>query len=205
MGTPADKGMRRLVVVGDNTNNGVNSFIIMKISNTLILVLICLVFTWEGVAQDSSIYSCNVYLITKHPACDSLRDMSRLNPKVNYRKMMRKDRKIIFFLNMYHSDTLSLMTLEEQIKKLNYYGEKTHAFSDTISRQLIIYEKGLLKLLITYRYKQGKIEGRYYSLEINNPLGAGDSRPLDYHYKVFKLLNFCLEERFGCYDFGGTF
>lgn len=168
-------------------------------------ILLLLIFPFAGMAQDSSVYACNVRLITRHPACDSLRDMSRLNPKVNYRKMMKKDRKIISFLNLYHSDTLSLTNLEYQISKINSYGKREYKSGETIGKQLIMYERGLLKLFIEYDVKSGQVTRRHYSLEINNPPGGGDSRPLDYHYKVFKLLKFCLEERFGCYDFGGTF
>ena len=169
------------------------------------VVLLLLIFPVFGIAQGSSVYDCNVRLIIRHPPCDSLRDLSRVNPKVNYRKMMKKDRKIINFLNYYRMATFSIEDLEYQINAINSYGKREYKSGDTTGKQLIMYERGLLKLFIEYEVNYGKITKRYYDLEINNPPGAGDSRPLDYHYKVFKLLKFCLEERFGCYDFGGTF
>jgi hypothetical protein len=39
---------------------------------------------------------------------------------------------------------------------------------------------------------------------INN-LDLTFDRPLDYHYKIFKLLNFCLKERYNCYHFEEEF
>ncbi|CAN5198938.1 hypothetical protein BH11BAC5_BH11BAC5_05780 [soil metagenome] len=172
--------------------------------NKLFLNILFTLFSFHAMAQNDSIYDCNVRLITKYPNCDSLRWIFD-DPKVNYRKMLKKDRQLISFLNLYRSNTLTLKKLQDQINTINHYGETNHAFSDTIGRQLILFNHGLVSLLIRYRVRNDSILTRYYDLEINNPPGASYSRPLTYHYKIFKLLNFCLGIRYSCYNFEEEF
>lgn len=173
------------------------------INNTSFFFLLLLLCTGRLFSQDTAIYNCNVRLITSKPHCDSLRTY-KVHADFNSRKMLKRDKQLIAFLNLYHSDTLSLQTLEDQIQKSNYR-ENWHKHADTSSRYLTIYSKGLTNLMIRYEYNDGRILKRYYQLEINNPSGAAFSRPLDYHYKIFKLLNFCLGRRFSCYNFEDEF
>ncbi len=171
----------------------------------LFLCLCLYLYKGQAFAQDSAIYKCNVRHITRYPHCDSLRMYNLVQPKTNFRKMLRRDKKVIDFLNLYHTDTLSLNTLLHQLSKVESYGKKDYSHGDTVRRQIILYENGLVKLLIWFEYKGETLLRRYYDLDINNSTGGSFSYPLDYHYKIFKLLNFCLGFRFSCYNFEEEF
>jgi len=169
--------------------------------------LFCLLLslsTGHVFAQDTAIYDCNVRLLTKRPHCDSLR-YTKVHPKVNYKKMLRKDKKLLLFLNQFHSGTLSLNNLQLNLERLITYNVYTKNFSDTSFWRGTITNKGLVKLVVKFWHKDGQILKRYYDLEINNPSDAAFSRPLDYHYDVFKLLDFCLGKRYSCYNFEDEF
>ena len=124
-------------------------------TNTSFLCLLLLLCTGQVFSQDTAIYNCNVRLITSKPHCDSLRTY-KVNADFNSKKMLQRDKKLIAFLNLYHADTLSLQTIENQIRKTSY-SENSHKKSDTNSRYLTIYSKGLTNLMIRYTYKDGRI------------------------------------------------
>lgn len=155
-------------------------------------------------AQVNSSLECNTNLLTKSPDCDSLR-WNFYHPRINYNKMLRRDRDIIYFLNDFKSDIIRIDYLFHELKKLKAYNITSIVNTDTSYYRCTIASKGLIKLVIKVWYSDNTIFKRYYDLEINNPSGAGFSRPLDYHYKVFSLLNFCLGRRFSCYNFDDEF
>lgn len=172
--------------------------------NSFFKYLLLLFFSAPAFAQDTAVYNCNVQLIIAKPHCDSLRFFNE-TPKVNYKKMIKRDKKVIAFLNRFHSEKLVLSDLEIDLKKLYPYFVKTKSFSDTSYWKGTLDNKGLIKLSIKYWYKDGHILKRFYDLEINNLPGHMFSRSMEYHYQVFKLLNFCLGKRASCYNFEDEF
>lgn len=156
------------------------------------------------IAQVNSSLDCNNALLTTRPDCDSLR-WNFSQPRINYDRMLRRDRGIIFFLNDFKSDTIKIAYLFHELKRHKAYNITSIVNPDTSYYRCTIANKGLIKLVIKFWYNDNTIYKRYYDIEINNPPGAGFSRPLDYHYRVFSLLNFCLGRRFSCYNFEDEF
>ena len=152
-----------------------------------LITLLMLISSSHAFAQDA-IYNCNTKLIGN---CDTLRNLmywKRQVPKINYKKMLKRDKKVIAFLNAYHSDTLSLPGLNNILSKVNHFNYHSFQRNDTINYSGTIFEKGLVRIYFRYSYVEGDTHfiKRFYDLQINNE-GMGFDTPLDYHYKIFRL------------------
>jgi hypothetical protein len=124
--------------------------------------------------------------------------------KGNYKRALKKDEGIVEFLNFYHSSAISFEEILDRLKVIDTKNTNLYSKTDTIIYQTVIDNGGLLSLVIRFQYRQGLILQRYYNLNINNR-ELTFVNPLEYHYRIFRLLNFCLEKPFGCYNFEGQF
>ena len=162
------------------------------------LFTILILFTNSIFSQDSSVYKCNIALLKN---CQQMRVDSTINVSHDYKKMLRRDKKVLNFLNAYNRDSLSTNELFSLLKKRRKVTESNQMRSDTSWYLYVIDERGLTRLMIYVWIKDNKLVKRFYQLEVNNTYKNSFNQPMDYHYMVFKFLTFCLPRRFSCYRF----
>ncbi len=175
----------------------------MNNSKKHILVAIIIINANFIIAQNNdSIYNWNVSLITKFRHCDSIRFYPEMftNVKHNYKKMLRFDKKLINFFNDYETTSPSKNWLLKKIKKFKDYKIDSFLVKDKFIYDVRIVTKGLIELWFQFSYNE-KVKRIFYQFQINNKAGSSYSRPLDYHYMVFKRFKFKLGERENCYYF----
>src|SRR3954463_975337 len=107
------------------------------------LILLCQIFLLTAgnlFAQSDSIFLWNSKLIR---SCDSYRMTGehKIIPKASYDDILKRDKKVVAFLNLFHSNILDPSTLKKGLNKVRVYSTEKKLFKDTLFQQAIISER----------------------------------------------------------------
>src|SRR4051812_33889742 len=92
-------------------------------------------------AQACYIDSCN---LSRFNGCDERRwkDVRDKPKHVNHKKMLRIDKKVMIFLNSFHTDFLSFETFYTELQKMKYANVINETTKDTTYFEAQLMEKG---------------------------------------------------------------